>query len=102
MGETNADKRSAMLVRLIYTIICLIAFEVVEIMVALLVLFQYGQLLLLGRRNDNVRKLGNKLSFYAYRILRYATLNENSRPFPFGNLPKDEEVEPPSRSVHFQ
>ncbi|MBU1611589.1 MAG: DUF4389 domain-containing protein [Proteobacteria bacterium] len=101
MSDNPSEKRSAILKRLIMTIICLIAFEAVEILLLLVVLFQYGQMLILGKRNENVRKFGNKLSWYGYRILRYATLNENGRPFPFGSLPTDAEVEAPARSVHF-
>lgn len=101
MSEQSTDKRWAMLKRLIFTIICLIGFEVVEITVVLLVLFQYGHMLVLGKRNEYVRKFSNQLSWYAYRVLRYATLNENGRPFPFGPLPGADDVEPPSRSVHF-
>ncbi len=99
---TTTTTRSTMLKRLIYTVVCLIAFEVVKIAVVLLVLFQYAQLLITGKRNEHVRKLSNKLSWYAYRVLRFATLNENGRPFPFGPLPKDADVEAPSRSVQFR
>lgn len=102
MSENTTERRSQMLKRLIITIICFIAFEVVELAVVLLTLFQYGHMLILGRRNEHVKKLGNRLALYSYRVLRFATLNENSRPFPFGPMPTDTDVEPPSRSVHFQ
>lgn len=101
MSETTSNKRSAILIRLIRTIVCFIAFEVVEIALFLLVLFQYGHLLILDKRNEHVRKLSNRLAWYSYRVLRYATLNENTRPFPFNSLPQDGDVEPPARSVRF-
>lgn len=101
MSDTTSSKRSAMLARLIRTIVCFIAFEFVRVGIILLVLFQFGHLLILAKRNDHVRKVSNRLSWYAYRLLRFATLNENGRPFPFGPLPADGDIEPPSRSVHF-
>ncbi len=102
MSENTTGTRSSILKRLIHTVVCLIAFEVVKIAVVLLVLFQYAQMLILGKRNEHVRKLSNRLSWYAYRVLRFATLNENSRPFPFGPLPRDADVEAPTRSVQFR
>jgi hypothetical protein len=40
------------------------------------------------------------VSVYAYRVLRYATLNENEKPFPFDNFPK--EIELPDKEVFFE
>lgn len=101
MSEETTATRSAILTRLIRTIVCFIAFEIVKISVVLLVLFQYGQLLVLKKRNDHVRKLSNRLAWYAYRALRYGTLNENTRPFPFNAPPKAKDIEPPSRTVRY-
>ena len=37
---------------------------------------------------------------YGYRLMRYLTLNENQRPFPFSQFPA--EVEPPDDAVRFE
>lgn len=93
--------KTAVLKRLIVSLVCLIGFEITKIGVVLLVLFQYATLLITGKRNERVRQFSNRLSFYAYRVLRYATLNENGKPFPFGGLPRRQDLEPSARSVHF-
>jgi len=36
---------------------------------------------------------------YGYRVMRYLTLNDNLRPFPFSELPQD--MEPPVGEVKF-
>lgn len=87
--------RVAVLKRFLYTVIVLICFEAVKLLVQLTVLFQYGWLLISGGRSEPLRAFSNRLSEYAYRILRYSTLNENRRPFPFNEFPDDDACRKP-------
>ena len=50
--------------------------------------------------NHPIRNFSNKVSVYGYRVLRYVTLNENEKPFPFDNFPK--EMELPDTEVFFE
>jgi len=43
-----------------------------------------------------VRAFSNKASTYAYKVLRYVTMNEEQCPFPFTDWPKA--LEPPGDS----
>jgi len=92
--------RKKIAVRLLYTILFLIVFEIVKIIIQVSVLFQYVYLLISKNYNDPIRNFSNKVSVYAYRLLRYVTLNENEKPFPFNNFPK--EIELPDKEVFFE
>ena len=92
--------RKKIAVRLLYTILFLIVFEIVKIIIQVSVLFQYVYLLISKTSNNPIRNFSNKVSVYAYRVLRYVTLNENEKPFPFNNFPK--EIELPDKEVFFE
>lgn len=88
MDDSRLD-RIAVLKRFLITVILLICLEVVKLLVQITVLFQYGWLLVSGGRSEPLRRFSNRLSEYAYAILRYSTLNQNDRPFPFDDFPDD-------------
>ncbi len=92
--------RKKIAIRLLYTILFLIVFEIIKIIIQVSVLFQYGYLLISKTCNHPIRNFSNKVSVYGYRVLRYVTLNENEKPFPFDNFPK--EMELPDREVFFE
>ncbi len=92
--------RKKIAIRLLYTIVFLIVFEIVKIIIQVSVIFQYGCLLISKTWNTPIRNFSNKVSVYAYRVLRYVTLNENEKPFPFNNFPKEFEL--PDKDVFFE
>jgi len=102
MGDTETKKltRNKIAVRFLYTIAYLIIFEILKTIVQISVLFQYIYLFLARDYSNQLRTFSNKVSVYAYRVLRYITLNENTRPFPFGDFP--DEMEPPEPKVDFE
>ena len=75
-------------IRLIYSLLFLIIFALVETIVQITVLFQFIHLFLVRRENDAVRDATNKLSTYAYKVIRYLTMNDHQRPFPFTDWPE--------------
>ncbi len=92
--------RKQILIRLLYTLLYLIIFEILRVVVQVSVFFQYIYLFITRRYSMPLRNFSNKLSVYAYKILRYVTLNENYRPFPFNEFPVD--VEKPENQVQFE
>lgn len=90
--------RKAVAIRLLYSIFFLIIFELVKIFIQFIVLFQYIYFFITCSPNEPVRKFGNKVVAYAYHVMRYFTLNENTKPFPFGNFPQV--IEPPEDEIH--
>jgi hypothetical protein len=93
--ETVKDylmQRKDIAIRLLYTIFFIIVLELLKLVVQLIVIFQFVYLLITCSSNEPIRKFGNKAVTYVYRIMRYVTLNENTKPFPFAPFP--EEIEP--------
>ncbi len=99
--EKKEFDRASILVRLIITVVCLIAFELVKIIVQITVLFQFAYLLLVKEYSEHLRQFTNRLSTYGYRILRYATLNENAKPFPFNPFPPEKDCEAAAKDLEF-
>lgn len=88
----NSYPRKKIAIRLFYTILFLIVFEILKTIIQLSVLFQYGYFLISKNYNNPIRSFSNKVSVYAYKVLRYVTLNENDKPYPFKDFPKEFEL----------
>ena len=67
-----------------------VIYSVTEIVLVLVVIFQFLFVLLTRQTNDKLLKLGMNLSTFIYQILSYVTFNSNERPFPFSDFPGDE------------
>lgn len=97
--QIEDTSRKRILVRLLYTVFFLIIFEIIKTTVQICVLFQYLYLFIAKSHSEPVKRFSNKAAAYAYRVLRYVTLNENMRPFPFDDFPA--ELDPPELETHF-
>jgi hypothetical protein len=84
-------------IRLLYSLLFIFIHQFVKMLVVLTTIFQFVYLLITMETCEPIRRLANKLSTFAYRTLRYLTLNENQKPFPFQEFP--EELEPPVTEV---
>ena len=71
--------------RVLYMAIFVIIFNILEFLIAALVIFQLLVLLFTGEKNQRVVGFGAMLSQYAYRILQYLTFNSEEKPFPFAD-----------------
>jgi hypothetical protein len=92
--------RKKIAIRFLFTIFFVILLEILKITLQLTVLFQYVHLFITTDYNDPVRRFSNKLIVYAYRIMRYITLTENARPFPFSDFPA--ELDEPEAEASFE
>ena len=97
--ETTLSRKD-ILVRLLYAILFLLVFEIIKLIIQITVVFQYIYLFITLSNNDSVRNFSNKLSTYAYDVMRYLTLNKNQRPFPFNDFPPA--MEEPVEEVTFR
>ena len=86
-------------VRLLFTLLFLVIFEVLKIVIQITVVFQFIYLLITRKYSNPLREFSNKVATYAYKILRYMTLNDNIRPFPFNDFPAA--MEKPEEPVSF-
>ena len=97
--QINEVSRKQIGIRLMYTILFLVILGIVLVIVKVAVIFQFIYFFSTRKSNESVRKFSNTISTYGYRILRYITLNENQRPFPFTDLPP--QLEPPEEQITF-
>jgi hypothetical protein len=80
-------------------VLYLIVLEIIKLIVQITVVLQFIYLMIAQNYSVPLRSFSNKLATYAYRVMRYATLNENLRPFPFHDFPA--EMENPEEGVQF-
>jgi hypothetical protein len=101
MNELSEEKipRGKIGMRLLLTILCLVILHVVQFVIQVISLIQYIILFITRNYSEPLRKFSNQAAAYAYRLIRYVTLNENTRPFPFTEFPK--EMESPEEPVKF-
>ncbi len=92
--------RKQVAIRLLYTLLYVAIFMMVKTIVLLITLFEYFFLLVTLKHNEPARAFANKVATYGYRLMRYMTLNENQRPFPFSEFPA--EIELPDEEVRFE
>jgi len=93
--EGSALTRKQIAIRFLYTLLFLFIFEIVKLIIQITVLFQYVYLFVTMEHSDPVRRFSNKVAVFAYRLMRYVTLNENTRPFPFADFPHEMHVPEP-------
>ncbi len=91
--------RKQVAIRLLYTLLYVAIFEVVKTIILLTTVFEYFFLFITLRYNEPARTFANRVATYGYRLMRYLTLNDNQRPFPFSDFPA--EIEPPDQEVRF-
>ena len=72
----------------LYMLLFVIFYSVAEIVITVIVLFQFLMALFTGRTNERVLKLGQSLASYVYQILQFLTFNSDYQPYPFGAWPK--------------
>jgi hypothetical protein len=74
--------------RLLYTFLFMLAWQVVEILLALLVVIQILARLFTGSANEDAAGWGEGLSVYACQIGRYVTMASEQKPWPFIEWPQ--------------
>lgn len=96
--EESGVTRKQIGLRLLYTVLFLIVFEVLKLVIQVSALFQYVYLLIAKDYSKPLRAFSDRLGAYTHRVIRYVTLNDNQRPFPFSEFPaEDESPEEPVR-----
>ena len=91
--------RSQITVRILFTIGYLIIFQVLTLLVQVVALFHFVFLLITREPIPRLQLFGNRLSTYGYRLLRYITLSEHSKPYPMNDFPR--EMDPPEETITF-
>jgi hypothetical protein len=97
--EVSPVSRTQIVIRLLYTLLFFIVLGIVHFLINLATIFQYILLLITLSPSEPMRRFANQVAAYGYRVMRYLTLNDNLRPFPFSELPQ--EMDPPVIEVRF-
>lgn len=71
----------------LYIVLFTVIYSVTEIVIALIVTFQFLSVLLTRQTNDKLLSLSMSLSTYIFQILKYVTFNSSERPYPFSDFP---------------
>ena len=101
MNDTQETpvNRKKIAVRFLYTLLFVIVLAILIKIIQLTILFQYVYLFISLKYNDRIRTFSNKISTYAYKVMRYISLNDNTPLFPFTDFP--DEIEQPVEIVNF-
>ncbi|MDQ6955855.1 MAG: DUF4389 domain-containing protein [Mariprofundaceae bacterium] len=93
--QTNTDelknniKNSSVWKRLLFMIFFSILYSAAEVVLAVVVLYQFLSLLITGNKNEKVLSFGAQISTYAYQVFSYLTFNTEDKPFPMSDWPSD-------------
>ncbi|NJL58935.1 MAG: DUF4389 domain-containing protein [Desulfobacteraceae bacterium] len=91
--------RKGIAVRFLYTVMYAVIFMILRFVIELSALAQFAILFVTTKPHESLRKFSNKMNTYTYKVMRYMTLTENTRPYPFSDLPA--EIEPMEEEVKF-
>jgi len=80
-------RNSGVWLRLAYMLLFAVLYSVAEVVLTVVVIFQFLSVLITGKKNDKVLALGAQLSTYAYQVFSFLTFNSETQPFPFGDWP---------------
>jgi len=78
--------------RLLFMILFTILYSAAEVVLAVVVVFQFLTVLITGAKNNKVLSFGAQLSTYVYQVFSYLTFNTETRPYPMGDWPSEKSL----------
>ncbi len=91
MNDKNSLIRdSSVWQRLLYMLLFVIAYSVVETILTAIVLIQILFRLFSGKTNPRLLAFSAEASRYIYDVLQYLTFNSEEKPFPFRDWPSNQ------------
>jgi len=86
-------KETATWLRGIYMVLFVVIYWVTEIIVGIVIFFQFLSVLITNSKNEKLLTLGQSLSTYIYQIMAYLTFNTEARPYPIADWPTGKPAE---------
>ena len=74
----------------LYMLLYIIFSRIAELVLGVVIVFQFLLKLFTGDTNERLLKLGQGLSTYIYQVFQYLSFNTEYQPYPFGAWPKGE------------
>lgn len=91
MNDNNSlIKDSSVWQRLLYMLLFVIAYSVVETILTAIVVIQILFRLFTGKTNGRLLAFSAEASRYIYDVLQYLTFNSEEKPFPFNDWPSNQ------------
>lgn len=75
-------------IRGLYMLLFCVLYGIAEIVLTIVVLFQFGTKLFTGNTNDRLLELSQNIASYIYEVVRFLGFNSEEKPYPFGEWPK--------------
>ena len=86
--------RPSIWIRLVSMIVLAIAFNIVEIVIFAVVVFQFLTALFTRKPNSHFTRFGRNLARYLQQITAFLTFASEDKPFPFSSWPDEPQDEP--------
>jgi len=83
-------KNQSTWMRGLYMLLFIIFSRIAELVLGVIILFQFLLKLFTGETNERLLKLGQGISTYVYQTLQFLSFNSEYHPYPFGAWPKGE------------
>ncbi len=82
--RTELTRRDKWL-RLLYTLVYAVMWQIAELVLAAVVVIQFLWLLFTGEPNAGLREFGHRLGTWLGQVVHYVTIASDVRPWPFGD-----------------
>lgn len=73
--------------RLVHILVFVVAFNIAEVLIAAVTVFQFLSKLITRDTNRNLADFGQNLATYVYQVILFLTFRSDDKPFPFGPWP---------------
>ena len=83
-------KQQSTWMRGLYMLMFALFYSLAEVILFAIVIFQFILMLVTGKNNLRLQKLGQSIATYIYQIIQFLTFNSNYHAYPFGGWPKGE------------
>ena len=96
--QRDAPWSKETVIRLLYVVLYALIYAVAEVVVAAVVILQFGFKLVTGDINDRLNSFSASLNRFIYEILQFATFRSDEKPFPLGEWPEPESLDSASNN----
>lgn len=87
--KENLSQQSTWM-RGLYMVLFALFYNIAELVLLAVVVFQFLLKLFTGNTNPRLLKLGQSIATYIYQIMQYLSYNSDYQPYPFGAWPTGE------------
>lgn len=78
-------------VRGLYILLFVVLYNIAELVLMAIVIFQFGHKVITGKVSDKVMAMSKGLTRYIFQVLQYITFESEEQPFPFSDWPSAKE-----------